>query len=291
MLLSLLVIGTFKPVIMWTAVHVSGENQSGDAHLLELGDGTVILIDTGFRKYAEASLIPLLRDKGITKIDHLVITHDHRNHYGGVLSLIDAGIKPQKVYFNLPPKESCAKENWPGGCSFQHILDTQEKLTSLGIPVVSMDAGQVILEKAKPLLKLTVLYAFDGTSQPANITVNDSSAVLKLVAGGESVLFTGDIGQKTGKYLARHGEQLQATIMTAPHHGVEVMAPNEFFDHVKPEVIIASISKAVLMGDRGERIRQYASEKAIPLYATGLHGWVEVIIDPDGYQVHTERQP
>ena len=114
---------------------------------------------------------------------------------------------PKAIYFNLPPKAACERESWPGGCRYQHVLDTRTAITEKNIPLHGLVPGQVIVDKPDLAVKLAVLYAFDGTSPPKGITVNDSSAVMKLTVGNESVLFTADIGRKTGGYLAKHGKQ------------------------------------------------------------------------------------
>ena len=279
-----------QPIATWNAVHVSGANQSGDAHLLEISDGTVILIDTGFRKYAEKELIPFLKLRDIVRIDHMVVTHAHRNHYGGVVSLLEAGVELGNVYFNLPPVDACAKEKWSTGCRYQHVLETRKLITARGIPIHKLERGLEIYDDQARQVNLSVLYAFDGNqSPPGKVGVNDASAVLKFSAGEQSVLFTGDIGNKTGKFLARNGEMLESSIMTAPHHGVESMAPNSFFDRVSPQVIVASVSKPPLLSDRGKRLREYVKENDIDLYVTGIHGRVEVSFDSMQYHLQTEN--
>ena len=77
----------------WTMVNVSGNKHTGDSHLLELPDDKIVIIDTGYRYYAEHNLVPLLQSKGISEIDALVITHAHRNHYGGISELLKKGIR------------------------------------------------------------------------------------------------------------------------------------------------------------------------------------------------------
>lgn len=276
--------------VSWDMVHVSGDRQSGDAHLLRFPDGHVVLIDTGFRNYAEADLLPFLADHEIDHIDQLIVTHAHRNHYGGVVSVIHAMSQVGGVYFNVPDRAACDAEKWATGCDYQHVTDTREAIRSLDVPVNEIHAGQTLYQNDSRSISLRVLYVFDGANSPVGRTdINDSSAILRLDIGEQSVLFTGDLNQRVGRYLSRQGEQLQATIMTAPHHGVDSAAPNEFFDRVEPRMVMVSVSAPVWQGGRGERMRQYLSGHDIPYYVSGLHGNVNVRFDGRGYQVSVQH--
>jgi competence protein ComEC len=63
----------------------------GDAILLRTADKTV-LIDAGDDRANAASraIIPFLKKEGIKKIDTCVISHPHRDHFGGYLELVEA---------------------------------------------------------------------------------------------------------------------------------------------------------------------------------------------------------
>ena len=278
--------------LTWTMVNVSGNKHSGDAHLLEFPDGRVVIIDTGYRYYTEHYLVPLLRSKGITRIHALVITHAHRNHYGGIGELIKADIMPDVVYFNQPPKQRCDAETWSTGCDYGHVQATFGMLEENEVPVKPLSQGDNIVITKNERISLDVLYAFDGMDTPVGRTdINDTSAILKLRVGDQSVLFAADLNRKIGAHLARHGENLRADIMTAPHHGVESAAPDVFFDAVQPRTILASVSAPPHLGPRGKRLRDYAERNDIPLYVSGLHGNVVVKINQDDFTVHPGRLP
>jgi len=271
-------------------VHVSGDVHSGDAHLLQLPNGHVILIDTGFDRYTRSSLIPYLDNRGIKQIDDLIITHAHRNHYGGMISLLQHLKSIKRIYFNLPPEMPCDKENWAMGCDYQHVLKTRKEIEASGLKLRGLRTGQVLYDADGITLK--VLYVHDGKSRPIGSTdINDTSAILRLVYGNTSVLFAADVNRSVGAYLAKESALPQSTFLTAPHHGVESAAPNEFLRMVKPEVFMVSNSAKQWLGKRGDRMRKFAAENKLRTYVTGLHGNVIVTLRRDGYSIATEKVP
>jgi len=277
--------------IIWTMVHVSGDH-SGDAHLLELPGGQVILIDTGFDRYARSHLIPYLDRRGIQRLDQVVITHAHRNHYGGIQSVIKASEGVTEVYFNLPPEIPCNRETWPTGCNYAHATRMHQWIRTAGINLLPLHTGDVVYRDDKRDITLEVVHVHDGVSEPiGNTGINDTSAVMRLAYGATTVLFSGDINHRVGAYLVDNEFSLKADILTAPHHGVESAASNEFLDAVAPEVLMVSNSAHHWVGERGERMRRYAKDRDIPVYVTGTHGNVVVMLMPDDFTIDTQLDP
>jgi competence protein ComEC len=264
---------------------------TGDANLLVFDDGTTILIDTGFKALARRSLLPALERGGVSTIDALVVTHPHRNHYGGVLALADAGITLRKVYFNLPAREACDAER-PWGCDYDHVTSTLEELERRGVDVETMHAGDVIYGAADGRTTLRVLYVYDGLSTPVGRTsINDTSAILRLDSGKASVMFSGDLDLALGKYLAKHGEHLRAQILKVPHHGADSAAPDAFFDRVAPRLALVPGPAQLWNSDRASRLRDYFQSRNIPVYTNGEAGDITVSLHANGkYTVTTSRQ-
>lgn len=276
--------------VQWTMVHVSGNHYSGDAHLLELPGGHIVLIDTGFERFAARDLMPYLQRRGIDHIDDLVVTHAHRNHYGGIKVLLERLSYIKRIHFNLPPRSACDRETWSTGCDYRHVLDTRELIARSTAKLLTLKAGNVIYRSDDGHTRLNVVFVHDGESPPIGSTdINDTSAVLRLVHGDNSVLFSADLNRKVGAYLARNEQVPTSSILTAPHHGVESAAPDEFLRKVKAKVLMVSNSAQHWLGRRGERIRRFALDNEMRTYVTGLHGNVTVTMDKDSFGVAPER--
>ena len=270
--------------IIWSMVHVSGNRFSGDAHLLEFPNGHTVLIDTGFDRYTRRDLIPYLQQRGIDHIDQLIITHAHRNHYGGIKSLLEHLHTIDHIYFNLPPKIACDSENWPTGCDYQHVLETRELIRKSQVSIHDLTTDQLLFGSEEDGVTLKVVYVHEGEAD-----INDTSAVLRLAYGNTSVLFTGDVNRQIGKYLARNDYMLESKIVTAPHHGVESAAPNEFLSKTNADVLMVSNSANHWLGKRGKRMRQFALDNGMRTYVTGLHGNVVVTLERDRFTIDHER--
>ena len=74
--------------VIWEMVDISGNDSTGDAHLLRFPDGHVILVDSGSETSASQHLVPFLDGQGIKQIDQLVISHAHADNYGGTPALL-----------------------------------------------------------------------------------------------------------------------------------------------------------------------------------------------------------
>jgi competence protein ComEC len=282
--------------LVWHAIHVSGTDSSGDAHLFEFPDGKVILLDTGYPQFAETALIPYLQSLGISSIDMIVISHAHKNHYGALPALAE-NFSIKALRFTPPDQAVCATESDRDRCNSTHV---ENVINALAVNnTAPLDSGQTLYLDAPREIKLQVIHqansllsaGYETLQQAgAGFTINDSSAVLKLEYADMSVLLPGDIGPTSGAYLVNNRpEKLAANILAAPHHAVTPLPDERFFELVAPQAIIASVSMPPFVGGRGAMVRAYAQQKEIPLYITGKSGSITTTIFPDTFSVQTQR--
>jgi competence protein ComEC len=282
------------PATRWTMINVSPGQAQADCHLIEFPDGRKALIDIADGADAPGRAIGYLQAHKITKIDLVVISHFHKDHYGRLPDLIAAGIEVVRVAGNLPaPNATLTDAEMPWGFDRKHAESVLELLREKRIPYFTPKAGDRLIEVALPnggLAALDVICLFDGANSPIGKTdTNDTSVLVRLSHGATRALFTGDLNSPMGSFLARSDFDLRADLLKVPHHGTEGCAPNEFFARVNPKAALVPSPKALWLSLRSKRIRDYFSAHSIPTYVSGIDGDVTVTMTAQGYSIETEH--
>jgi competence protein ComEC len=276
-----------KPFI-WSMINVNYSLQQGDAHLIQTKNGKNILIDTGHLDSARKAVVPFLQSKSIKKIDTVFITHPHKDHYQGLLAILESGIPISEVYFNMPNRQVCDEEK-PWGCDFEELVSFQAMLKSNQVKIREAKAGMQFDLGLGSSLK--ILYAFDGVNTPVGRTdINDMSYIMLLKHGFNTALFTGDLNAKLGQYLAKEGKDLKVDILKFPHHGTEGAAPDAFFVTASPKDVLVPSPALLWCTSRSERMKSWVESRNIPTYVNGFSGHVTVKMNWFGYHVEAERQ-
>lgn len=285
-LLQILVLSYFVSVFAfaatteWTMLNINVAQQQGDAHLVKFPSGEHYLIDAGDDA---GKLVEALRANGVTALKMVLVSHPHKDHYSGIRQILAAGISIGEVRMGIPDRAICDVER-PWGCDWGDVQGLMKELKRRSIPVTASQKGDVYYSSNG--VELKVLYAFDSINTPfGKSDVNDLSVVIKLTHGKSTALFTGDLNNKAGTYLADKGEGLRADILKVPHHGGESLAPNTFFDRVNAKVALVPAPVWLWKDDRTKRVRDYLGKKKIKTYVNGVDGHVKVVFSGKGYKI------
>jgi len=261
--------------ITWTMIDVNNTTLQGDSHLVQVKGGKTILIDTGFPQLTVSQVIPYLTSNNISVLNGVYATHAHMDHFGGLESIVGAGIKIEKAWFNPLNEQMCAREP---RCYFDKYKRAQKILADHGAEVSFLKTGDV--HDLGQGANLNVIYAFDGISTPVNSRdVNDTSAILRVDYSGYKFLFTGDLNRKMGYYLAHNAKNIKADVLKVPHHGAEGLAPNIFFEKVKPRFALVPAPSHLWQSDRSKRVREWFQSHNTPVFVNGISGHVQVIVN------------
>lgn len=274
----------------WTMLNVSPHWEQADCHLIELPDGRNVLIDIADAGDAAGTALRALQARGIQRVDLVVLTHFHRDHYGRLKDLINAGVSVGAVAFNLPaPAATATDAEAPWGFSRTEAQELIQFLREKLVFCFTPRTGDRLIDLPLPdgtRVALDVVCLFDGANTPVGLTdTNDTSILLRLTHGGTRVLFTGDLNAALGGWLAASGFDLRADLLKVPHHGTEGCAPNAFFDRVAARVALVPGPAGIWWSDRSARIREYFAGRATPVYVSGLHGDVSVDLGPTSYTI------
>lgn len=272
----------------WTMLNVNCARDQGDAHVIRIGGTYTILVDAGQRKAAYRSLLPFIEQNRIEKFDAVFISHAHKDHYGGLDILLDNAIPMREVYFNLPSKFICDLEK-PWGCDYEDVMRIRRRLKIHGVPVKSATAGQQFSFDDRTSME--ILYAFDGVTTPVGMTdINDTSLIMKFYSGPFGFLFTGDLNNKIGDYLATSSDSLKADVLKIPHHAIDKFSPsNTFLDRVSFSYGMVSTPKSLWLSSQSARNRSWFRKNGIPAFVNGIMGDVRLTVCGDRLDIHTSN--
>ena len=190
----------------------------GDAILVQSSDGPVSLIDSGDVEYA-GRVEKYLRSLAIKKIHTAILTHPHKNHFGGFYRLADR-ISIDRFYSN--------GDDAQGEEGYQEMLAVMRRQS---VATAVLRRGDEIDFAANDAY-LKVLHPPDLSS-----SANENSIVTWLKFGQTSFLFTGDIQEPQQAQLIELFPEIKtADCIQIPHHGGIVSEQFvSFFDNVQVE--------------------------------------------------------
>ncbi len=242
----------------------------GSSTLLELFDGTNILIDGGGSTSirfdpGEQIISPFLWERNIKKLDAVIITHAHQDHYNG-LEFIIRNFKPETVWTNSDDTKSAA---------FQNIIKTAE---SSGARIIVPDKNEVIF--SSEATKLTCLGGLHLRKIPG-LQENSRSLVTKLETAGMDIIFPGDIAAEDGLQLIEQQCDLECNILLAPHHGSRFSAGYQLVQQAKPQWVVVSASaiKKDFFPDR--KFADWLEENGVIMINTGDYGSITFTASAD----------
>lgn len=113
--------------------------------------------------------------------------------------------------------------------------------------------------------------------------LNNNSLVCKLVSGGISVLFTGDIEEATEKQILKKYENnlkiLKTDILKVAHHGSKTSTTLEFLNAVKPKYAIIGVGKENKFGHPSNITIQNLKKTNVKVYRTDEMGEIMIKIN------------
>lgn len=249
---------------------------AAEVTLLDVGQGLSVVVRTrhhamvfdtgphyrsGFNT-GDAVLLPFLKAKGISRLDTLIISHGDNDHIGGARALL-RGIITDQVLTSVPHKMAWVT-NQP--------CRTGQRWQWDGVD-------------------FTMIHPDRLTRMARG---NNDSCVLKVTAGTDSVLLTGDIEAGAERELLEDKAPLQAQVLVAPHHGSKTSSTEAFIEAVKPEWVLYPVGYRNRYGfPRPEIAQRYqrSGAEALQSYRSGAITFTlgQGPIRPQCYRQHAIR--
>jgi competence protein ComEC len=117
---------------------------------------------------------------------------------------------------------------------------------------------------------------------------NDDSCVLRVTAGGATMLLTGDIERGAEAELLGAGV-LRADVLLVPHHGSRTSSTEAFLAAVRPSLAVAATGYRSRFGHPHEEVLARYAAAGIGFLRTDRDGAVTVWLAPGATQVEAYR--
>ncbi len=230
----------------------------GDAFLLRSG-GSAFLIDGGGRfdsadeEFGRTRLIPKLLDRGVLRLDGVMLSHPHPDHALGLFAALRE--MPVSALYLGDGRDS-------GG--FWARLEAEARLRS--IPVRRLRTGDrvgwgggrfEILRSGGRVFKVD--------------PINNESIVAVFEKAGRRVVFTGDSGAPAEQELLQGAASLpRVDLLKIGHHGSRSSSTPEFLGALGPREALLSCGRNNRFGHPSEQTMATLARLRIPVFRTDL---------------------
>ncbi len=245
----------------------------GDAALITVPDGRVLLIDAGGntdkngsntdrRSIGEAVVSEYLWWRGIDTVDYVLATHADADHIDGLNDIVRNFTVDAALVARRPAND-------PEYAKFAHSLSTTHT------PQATLQAGDVI-RFGDTTIKVLWPPATDDPNAPSR---NNDSIVLHLTYGKRKFLMTGDIEKPAERDLIASGTDLQADVVKVPHHGSKTSSTQPFIAATHAQTAIISVGQYSMFGHPHREIVERWQASGAQVLTTGKCGTITVTTD------------
>lgn len=286
-----------KAVVLWPGIRVAGfalmapawlassprpEAEAFRVTMLDIGQGNAVLVETATRtllfdagpplgRRSDAGrrvIVPYLRAHGVGRLDRLVVSHAHDDHFGGALSVLKAYPDAQ-VLSSLPATHRVRQA---AGAHRTCLAGQQWTWDGVTFRFLHPDPA-------------TLHEGWGGRIGP-----NGVSCVLSVSNGKHSALLAADAeASQERAMLARFGARLRSDILLVPHHGSLTSSTAAFVAAVSPHHAVFQTGYRNRFGHpRPAVVARYRAAGA-RIWQTVAHGGVRFSITKGGIEVQSYR--
>lgn len=236
----------------------------GDALLIHQPGKCAILVDTG-PPGSGRRIGTYLAEKDITRLDRLIITHPHPDHFGGTLTL------PADLQITMVNDNGITETDEKGFPDYLDWLDQQQST-----PLKKGDTwrcGDILVAVLGP-----------DRAMATNRAINDTSLVLRIEAGPVILLLPGDIEATGRQALEAATGQLDADILKVPHHAAADKQLAAWLEGISPELSVISVGRDNSLGAPDRQTLAAIRQKSGAVWRTDQQGDLELRVDRQGWK-------
>ncbi|WP_252176215.1 DNA internalization-related competence protein ComEC/Rec2 [Endozoicomonas sp. 4G] len=234
------------------------ETGAAKVAVLDVGQGIAVLLQTrqhtllydtgvasrGRFNSVDGIIVPYLNRLGVDRVDRVMISHGDNDHSGGL----------ERIHQRYPEAEIISGSAVTG---FEGAI-------SPCLPGMKWQWDGVAFE------------VLSGSR--LSVPDNERSCVLRVTAGRETLLLTGDIGKKTESYLVSQLEGLEADYLLLPHHGSRFSGSQAFLFQVNPSQVLVSSGYRNRFGHPAGETLDRIEQLGATLYNTATSGTLSFVM-------------
>lgn len=267
----------------------------GDAIVVRFPNGRAILVDggpsAGNWNAGERVIVPFLNWFGISRLDAVLLTHPHLDHFGGLSKVVERVRVAEFIDVGPPGAE---------GADARGYLELTRVLEKRRVPITTAVSGMTVMKDDR--FQCEIVYAVprassesqrvgnggalgvDGTPVPDN----DRSAIIVLRYGEFRFIAMGDAGRDVERELvSRLGGVFQGglTVLKAGHHGSDESCSEEFLSFIDPSIAVISVGKDNPYFHPAEGALNRLRAGGAKVYRTDIDGAILFCVTRDSLEV------
>ncbi|MBQ3022084.1 MAG: MBL fold metallo-hydrolase [Clostridia bacterium] len=242
-----------------TKIHFLDCGQA-DSIFAQFPDGECMLVDAGEKNFGK-TLADFIKNEGYNHIDHVVATHPHSDHIGGMEYIINnfsiGKFYTSDVINDTKTFEGMINSLNKKGCKVELLYQGDE------IPVSSCDVKVLSPEKRRYL------------------RMNNYSVVLRLLYNKVSTMLCADAEAEAEYEIIDNEKSINSDVMKIGHHGSFTSTSVAFLNAVEPKDAVISVGEGNDYGYPSTMIINRLKNKGIKIHRTDKKG--NITMATDGY--------
>ncbi len=223
----------------------------GDSCLIMTPNNKKVLIDgggtmnsSGSFDVGEDTLLPYLLNRGVKKLDYIMISHFDADHCQGLIAILNS-IKVKNIIISKQAEKVY---------NYEKIM---EIVVNKKINVMVIKRGDII--KVDNNVEIKIIYP---ESKLYFDDINSNSIVAKLIYNKFTMLFTGDVESRAEQRIVNIAKnELKSTVLKIAHHGSKTSTTEEMLKAVNPQIALIGVGKNNKFGHPNKEVIKSLEEK------------------------------